>query len=385
MTPPTSGAGEARRRRLHVLHVSAVPSGGLADVVTGYVRDQVERGWSVAVATPSDGPLGFEAREAGATVRWWSAAATPGLANPAETLRLRRIVAELRPDVVHLHGLRAGTAGRLVVHRRVPTLHQPHGWSWPARRGPRRLARMQWERFATRWTDELVCGTERERLVGDAGGVVAPALVLRHGVDVSRLRPQEDRDRRAARADLGLDDTAPTAVCVLEEAVLEHAPGVVRAWSAVRERVPGARLLLVGVTGVRAPEEVEAGVAGVSFVGDRADVPTWLGAADVVVTPAATRGVSLLPLQAMASARSVVATEADPGSLELPDDGGEVVPIGDDRALADAVVRRLESPELAEDEGWNGRSHVEFHHDSATSARELSRVYLRLVAVRRDR
>ncbi len=60
-------------RRLHVLHVSVPTSGGVATVATRYVRDQVERGWNVTVACPSRGDLGYAAREAGATVRWWRA------------------------------------------------------------------------------------------------------------------------------------------------------------------------------------------------------------------------------------------------------------------------------------------------------------------------
>ena len=42
-------------------------------MATSYVRDQVERGWNVTVACPSHGDLGYAAREAGATVRWWRA------------------------------------------------------------------------------------------------------------------------------------------------------------------------------------------------------------------------------------------------------------------------------------------------------------------------
>jgi hypothetical protein len=62
-----------------------------------------------------------------------------------------------------------------------------------------------------------------------------------------------------------------------------------------------------------------------------------------------------------------------------------IVELDDPAALADAVVRRLTDPTLAEEEGWHGRSHVETHHDVISSARELARVYLRLVGARRGR
>src|SRR4051794_41373634 len=101
-------------RRLHVLHVSVPTTGGVATVATGYVRDQVERGWNVTVACPSRGDLGYAAREAGATVRWWRASGR-GRGLLGATTRLSRIVTEADPDVVHLHSGTAGLAGRLVV------------------------------------------------------------------------------------------------------------------------------------------------------------------------------------------------------------------------------------------------------------------------------
>jgi hypothetical protein len=61
------------------------------------------------------------------------------------------------------------------------------------------------------------------------------------------------------------------------------------------------------------------------------------------------------------------------------------VVLDDAPALVAALVARLEDPLLAEEEGWRGRSHVETHHDVTTSARELARVYLRLVGARRGR
>ena len=87
----------------------------------------------------------------------------------------------------------------------------------------------------------------------------------------------------------------------------------------------------------------------------------------------------------MASARSVVATAVSGVVESLPDDAGEAVVPDDRQALAAAVVKRLLDPDLASDEGWAGRSHVEAHHDAESSAHELARVYLRLVGERRVR
>jgi glycosyltransferase involved in cell wall biosynthesis len=369
-------------RRLHVLHVSVPTTGGVATVATSYVRDQVERGWNVTVACPSRGDLGYAAREAGATVRWWRAGRTAG-GLLGEVLRLRRIVAETRPDVVHLHSDRAGLVGRLVLRDRIPTVFQPHAWSFLSPRA--QSASLRWERYAARWTTELVCVSTTERQLGESLGVLAPTTVLPNGVDLTHYRPAGPRDRVAARKALGLDDV-PTLVCIGALTVQKGQQDLLADWGEIRRRVPEAQLVLVGDGPDRRPlERLSEGVGGVLFAGARTDIPTWLAASDVVVVPSRWEGMALVPLEAMASARSVVATDVNGAVDSVPRDSGAIVPLDDAAALVDAVVRRLRDPQLAEEEGWRGRSHVETEHDITSSARELARVYLRLVGARRGR
>jgi glycosyltransferase involved in cell wall biosynthesis len=371
-------------RRLHVLHASVPTSGGVATVATGYVRDQVERGWNVTVACPSRGHLGYDAREAGAHVRWWRAEAHDSNLVAAVD-RLSRIVSETRPDVVHLHSGKAGLAGRLVVRDRVPTVFQPHAWSFLARRSGVRGASLRWERYAARWTTELVCVSDTERELGESLGVHAPTTVIPNGVDLAEYRPAGAGDRVHARKRLGLDDV-PTVLCVGALMVQKGQQDLLSDWPQVRARVPEARLLLVGDgPDRRALERLAEGMAGVTFAGARTDVPLWMAAADVVVVPSRWEGMALVPLEAMACARSLVATDVNGIVDSVPSGAGAIVPLDDPEALVDALVRRLGDPALADEEGWLGRSHVESHHDVTRSARELARVYLRLVGVRRGR
>jgi glycosyltransferase involved in cell wall biosynthesis len=119
------------------------------------------------------------------------------------------------------------------------------------------------------------------------------------------------------------------------------------------------------------------------MVGARSDVRSWMAAADVVAVPSRWDGMPLVPLEAMASARSVVATSVS-GVLEsIPGDAGAIVAPQEPAEMAAALVRRLVDPHRADDEGWAGRAHAEAHHDATTSAHELARVYLRLVGEHR--
>jgi glycosyltransferase involved in cell wall biosynthesis len=364
-------------RRIHVLHVAASTEGAVAEQVADHVRDQVERGWTVALACPSYGDLGYAAREAGAQVHWWEAGALL-----ARTSRLGEVVDQVEPDVVHLHGTRAGLVGRLVVRDRVPTVHQPHAWSL---QGPHRAASVRWERYGARWTSALVVGSQAERRLGESLGISAPTTVLPPGVDLTRFRAAGGQDRVAARKELGLEDR-PTVVCVGPLEADTGQQDLLVDWAHVRRRVPHAQLVLVGEGAERRDLERLGNVLpGVRLVGARTDVPTWLAAADVVVVPARSAGTEASVLHAMACARSVVATDVGGVPELLTEGGGAVIPLGDGPTMVDALAHRLLKPERADEEGWVGRAQVETRHDAASAARELARVYLRLVGARRGR
>lgn len=191
---------ETGSRRLHVLHVSASASGEPATVALGFIRDQVERGWNVSVACSSRGILGYDAREAGARTHWWQAEREPGRQLIGECRRLARIIEEADPDVVHLHGPKAGLAGRLVLRHRITTVYQPHAWSYFSAHGRVRSTSRRWERIANRWTSLTVCMSDAERVAGSRLGIGSRTAVIHNGVDLTTWQPQGAGARGRPRA-----------------------------------------------------------------------------------------------------------------------------------------------------------------------------------------
>ncbi|KQW52505.1 hypothetical protein ASC77_24310 [Nocardioides sp. Root1257] len=376
-TRPVQPSAATPPGRPRVLHVSMPTTEGVATVLMGYVRDQVARGWSVTVACPSSGWLGEAAAAAGAQVVRWEATRNPGPGVVREIRRLRRIVNDVRPDVVHLHSAKAGMAGRLLLRGVVPTIFQPHAWSFQAVSGPMKRATTAWERFAQRWTTELVCVSRSERMLAESVGIATAATISPNGVDLGRFAPAADRTRTGARRRLGLPDV-PTVVCVGRLTEQKGQLDLVEAWADVRARVPDARLVLVGDGPDRAELEARTSDADdVALVGVRSDVDTWLAAADVIAAPSHWEGMAVAPLEAMASGRSVVATDVEGMAESMPRGGGLIVRVGDVDALADGITERLLDPDLAAQEGAVARQHVAAHHDANASARDVARLTLR--------
>jgi glycosyltransferase involved in cell wall biosynthesis len=119
----------------------------------------------------------------------WHARRSPGPGLPAEVAGAARAARESAADLVHLHSAKAGLAGRLALRGRVPTVFQPHAWSYEAATGPLRAASVRWERYAARWAHRVLCVSEAERASGLAHGIAARWHVVRNGVDTARFTP----------------------------------------------------------------------------------------------------------------------------------------------------------------------------------------------------
>ncbi|MER7487757.1 glycosyltransferase family 4 protein [Streptomyces sp. NPDC126497] len=372
MTADPSAGG----RRPRVLHLTQPVDGGVARVVTDLVRAQLADGLDVTAACP-DGPLTGQLRSLGAPVRRWRATRSPGPSLAREVRQLARLIDEVRPDLVHAHSAKAGLAGRLAVRGRIPTVFQPHAWSFEAVGGGTAALALRWERWAARWAARVVCVSEAERATGVRAGITGRWTVVPNGIDPDRFRPAPAAPVRAGLAPLaGVDARAPLAVCVGRLCRQKGQDVLLRAWSAVLRQVPDARLVLVGDGPDR--DRLRALAPGsVLFAGAVADASPWYQAADLVVLPSRWEGMALAPLEAMACGRPVVVTDVDGAreSLPRPFTTACVVPPEDPRALAGAVGALLLDPALRASLGDRGRRHVLSLHDVRHTARAVADVY----------
>ncbi|MFF3822957.1 glycosyltransferase [Streptomyces griseus] len=371
-------------RPLTVLHLVQPVDGGVARVVTDLVRAQAGSGLRPVVACPPGSPLALGAAAAGAEVHGWSVTRAPGPRLAGEVAAARRIVRVSRPDVVHAHSAKAGLAGRIAVRGRIPTVFQPHAWSFEAVGGRTAGLALGWERFGARWADHILCVSESERRTGQDAGITARWSVIHNGVDLDRFRPGGGGDRAEARASLplprGADADAPLVVCVGRLTRQKGQDVLLRAWR--RMPVAGARLVLVGDGPDREGLEASA-PPGVQFTGAREDVRPWIRAADVLVLPSRWEGMALAPLEAMACGRPVVLTDVNGARESLPPGHEEhcLVPPEDPEALAAALTALLADPELRASLSRRALRHTRSAFDVRRTAGAVAGLYQELVGM----
>ncbi|WP_328318705.1 glycosyltransferase family 4 protein [Streptomyces sp. NBC_00388] len=383
MLPENNSPGD----RLTVFHLVQPVDGGVARVVTDLVRAQVAEGIRAVVACPPGAGLAAALAGTGADVRPWPAGREPGPGLAAETAAAARLIRAARPDVVHAHSSKAGLAARLAVRGRIPTVFQPHAWSFEALGGGAARLALAWERYAARWTERVLCVSEAERRAGEAAGIAARWEVIRNGVDLETFSDSDSvSDSRATAGDgTGPDSQAaalgpgPVVVCVGRLCRQKGQDVLLRAWPRILRAVPGARLVLVGDGPDRAALTGSA-PPGVLFAG-AVDKPLgWLRAADLVVLPSRWEGMALAPLEAMACGRPVVLTDVNGARESLPPGHEQhgLVPPDDPDALAHTVGALLADPRLRQSLGREAGAHARAHFDVRHTATAVSELYCRL-------
>ncbi|MDQ0930695.1 glycosyltransferase [Streptomyces turgidiscabies] len=368
--------------RPRVLHVTQPVDGGAARVVTDLARAQLAAGLHVTVACPDDGDFPARLRALGADVRPWHATRAPGPSLVGEVRRLGRVVGAVRPDVVHAHSAKAGIAARLAVRGRVATVFQPHAWSFEAVGGPTAALALKWERWGARWASRVVCVSDAERATGVRAGIAGQWRVIPNGIDTERFHPAAAnpvRDRIPLLKDV--EPAAPLVVCVGRLCRQKGQDVLLQAWGEVEERVPGARLALVG-DGPDARRLRALAPDSVLFAGAVADAVPWYRAADLVVLPSRWEGMALAPLEAMACGRAVVVTDVDGGRESLPAALAPrcLVPAENPAALGGTLSELLLDPPLRASLGQLGRRHVLSAHDVRHTAEAVAGVYRELIS-----
>jgi glycosyltransferase involved in cell wall biosynthesis len=262
----------------------------------------------------------------------------PGLAR-----RTSASVRRYRPDLVHTHLVHADVYGGLAAIRSRARLVSTKHNDDPFRSGRARYG----ERLLTRRADRVICITAAlERFSRDVVGLPADKLrVVHYGLD----SPPEPWGPP------GGPELAPETPVLLAICRLVEQKGVdvaIDALAQVREQHPETHLVVLGEGPLRdalAARAEEVGVAdAVSLPGRVGDVAWWLRRAAVLVHPARWEGFGLALLEAMLSARPVVASAVS-SIPEIVADGetGRLVSVDDPFALADALVDLLDHPARA--------------------------------------
>lgn len=358
---------------------------------------QVKAGHRVGlVYGPIYGPEGSlleEAKKSGAELIEVKTMLRPILP-PADVVcyaQLRGLIRRWKPQVVHTHSTKAGIVGRAAAwDERVPAvIHTIHGLPFHER---------QWravhglyvasERWAAKRCHRLLgvtqamCDAFRDNRIGDP----AQFDVVPSGMDISSFEASPVT-REAIRAELGIPLDVPVVGIVARLDKLKGQDDLLDIFPDLAKRLPGVRLLIVGGGWHKQAleERIRAERLGPNVImtglvpPDR--VAAMFRAIDVKVLPSYQEGQPRTMVQALLSGCAIVGYQAG-GIPEICLDGktGRLAPVGNRKALADAVVWMFEHPAERERLSEAGRLYARDRFDVRAMIRKLEEIYAATLA-----
>ncbi|BCM17865.1 glycosyltransferase family 4 protein [Mesorhizobium sp. J8] len=280
---------------------------------------------------------------------------------------LRKLMAELRPDIVQSFDTKPNLLTPLAVRGQVPVVRTINGLGWTfSSLSPRALmlrpifCGLQW--LASFWTAATVFQNhddrtffERYRLLGHG----EKRIIAGSGIDIGAFAAARHLGPTPAtmRQELGLQ-SAEVVMFVGRLTRQKGIPTLLKAAPRVLAKRPNARFVLIGPWQSEGPFAVEESEirrlgADVVVLGKRQDVPALLGMADVFAFPTEYReGIPRVLLEAGLAGVPIVASRM-PGCTDVVQDGwnGYLVAPRDPDALADRIIDLLSDRERAKTMG----------------------------------
>ncbi len=295
--------------------------------------------------------------------------------------RVKRLLQEVQPDIIHAHGTRANSnvlwAARSLG---IPVIYTVHGWSFHQDQHPlvRRL-RIWGEKYLTKKSQVNISVSASNQQSGKDFIPSFSSVVINNGIDERKF--DAAGKYKDIRAELNID---PAAVLVLFIArFTAHKQPLILLEAFVEAlRVNSAlRLLMVGegdqqAEAVRRVQELGLGDK-ITILNFRQDVPDVLAAADIFVLPSLWEGLPIGLLEAMAMGKAVIATEVD-GTKEIVEDGVNGMLIrtaGLDVQLSAALISLAKDEQRRRYYGIQAIRTVKGRYNAAAMTRTIENIY----------
>lgn len=298
--------------------------------------------------------------------------------------RLRELVRQGEPRIVHTHSPYAAVGAKLVLKRpRGPRLiHTEHN-VWESYHPATRWANL----LTFSWNDYVFSVSEHVRQSIRYPSALRllpmpPVETLYHGLDLASVSDWQGSD--GIRESLGIPKDVPVMGTVAHFRAEKGHQYLLQAAVYVCRSFPEARFVLVGTGPLEQAVRRQVHQMGlernVIFAGVRSDVPRLTASFDVFVLSSIHEGLSIALVEALSVGTPAVVTRAG-GITEVVTEGvnAVVVPPADPVALGDAIVGLLNDPALRRRLTKEGKIRAAAF-DIRTAVRRIEDVYRQLLA-----
>lgn len=318
--------------------------------------------------------------------------------------KIREIIRQFKPDIVHTHAAKAGAVGRLAaLHEGVPVIvHTFHGHVFHSYFSPLKTrVFLEIERYLGRKTHGIVTLSEIQKAELTEQFNVAPAHkfeIVPLGFDLSRFTENKDEKRKAFREKYNVADDEIAISIVGRLVPVKNHPMFLKALKTVSERTKKKiRTFIIGDGEERAAIEQMARDFGLSF--NNADLreknlitfTSWIkdidvsnAGSDIIALTSFNEGTPVSLIEAQASGKPIVSTRV--GGIANIVQEGETALLAesdDNAAFAEHLLRLVEDDELRRSMTGKGTAFVMDRFSHLRLAKDMAALYRKLLSQHR--
>lgn len=170
--------------------------------------------------------------------------------NPSSDIKvekaLRRIIKQLKPDIVYAHSSKAGALARIAdLGLKNKVIYNPHGWAFNMQQSAKKKEMCKWvEKISAHFCDKIVCISDAEKESALREKICKPnkLQVIYNGIDLEEI----EKTAPMSRAQLGIPEGA-FVIGMVGRLSKQKAPDTfVKAAKLIKEKIPNAFFLMVG-------------------------------------------------------------------------------------------------------------------------------------------
>jgi glycosyltransferase involved in cell wall biosynthesis len=295
--------------------------------------------------------------------------------------KVKQFMIDHKIDIVHAHGTRANSNVFWAAKKLgLPIIYTVHGWSF--HRNQKILVKMlkiKSESFLTKKANVTIAVSYSNQKDGIDLFGMSNSQVIYNGIDTEKYNPLKKLPD--LRKELGLPKNKTIVGFLVRMTIQKDPLTLIRAIRRVKDKTNEIVFLLMGngdlledAKALVKKLDVEDMIVWSDF---RQDMPNVLNTIDIYTLPSLWEGLPIGLSEAMAMAKSPVATRVD-GSKEVIKHGvnGILVECGDDESLANAFIELHQNKDKMTEFGKKSREIILKTYAIDSMCRKIEAIYL---------
>jgi len=316
--------------------------------------------------------------------------------------KIKDIIKEFKPDIVHTHAAKAGTLGRLAAHQmKVPViLHTFHGHVFHSYFNPLKTFLFKnIERYLSNRSTRIIAISDLQKHeLCDVYKVSPPGktVVIPLGFDLSRFWTNQDELRDGFRKKYGIADNTLIVSIVGRIVPVKNHDFFIRAFAAAKQKSNGKVVAFIIGDGddrtlmetlakslrltVSTPELPQPG-ADVVFTSWIQQVEQPLAGSDIIAMTSLNEGTPVSLIEAQAAGKPIISTEVGGiRNVVIPGESALLSPSADQDTFVANLVKLLNEKQVRERMSGTGRPFVSAHFHFERLVDDTRKLYRELLS-----